>query len=93
MVITLGEKGCFYLDASKKDNIETGIVPVNQDKKTVVVDTIGAGDSHIGALICAIKRENSLKDACKLANSVSEAVVSVAGANLSDSDFANLKLF
>lgn len=93
VVITLGEKGCFYLDASKKDNIETGIVPVNQDKKTVVVDTIGAGDSHIGALICAIKRENSLKDACKLANSVSEAVVSVAGASLSDSDFANLKLF
>lgn len=89
LFITLGEKGCLFFDGKTFQ-----IVPVNKSsEKTVVVDTIGAGDSHIGALIAALKRGKSLQESCELANTVSKAVVSVAGASLSDSQFNSLRLF
>lgn len=89
VIITLGEKGCFYLDSK-----DFGFVPVDNSKDTVtVVDTIGAGDSHIGSLICSLKRGMSVASACKVANTVSKAVVAVSGASLSDENFQKLELF
>lgn len=82
VIITLGEKGCAYFDGKNFD-----IIPVmNCDEENYVVDTIGAGDSHIGAFIAAQKRNYSIEKSCKIANTISKAVVSVSGASLNDSD-------
>ena len=82
VIITLGEKGCAYFDGENFD-----IIPVMScGDKNYVVDTIGAGDSHIGAFIAAQKRNFSIEKSCKIANTVSKAVVSVSGASLNDSN-------
>ena len=49
-----------------------------------VVDTIGAGDAHAGAVLLGLSRGLSLADAVALGNRVSAAVVQTAGATLSD---------
>lgn len=87
--ITLGKKGCAFFNGT-----EFKIIPVIEShEQNLVVDTIGAGDSHIGALIAALKRNNDLSKSCNLANQVSKAVVAVSGANLSDNSFQKLNLF
>lgn len=89
VVITLGEKGALSFTKNQCD-----IVPAFQNKLfPKVIDTIGAGDSHIGTLICSLKRGKTLKEACEVANIVSSAVVGVSGANLLDSEFNKLSLF
>lgn len=55
-----------------------------------VVDTIGAGDSHAGAVLLGLSRGMALRDALTLANRVSAAVVQTDGATLSDADFARV---
>ena len=91
VIITLGEKGCLSFDISKN---QCDIIPVFKNKLfPQVVDTIGAGDSHIGALICSLKRSKTLKEATEIANIISSAVVGISGANLSDSDFNRLNQF
>ena len=47
-----------------------------------VVDTIGAGDSHIGALMSARHRGESIEGALMRANRVASAVVGASGAHL-----------
>lgn len=89
-VITLGEKGCFYFEKNIDGKIEKGFL---QAQNATVVDTIGAGDSHIGTLIAGIQRGLTLKQACQKANQVSAAVVSVTGASLSDQAFKTLHVF
>ena len=49
-----------------------------------VVDTIGAGDAHAGAVLLGLSRGLSLPDAVALGNRISAAVVQTAGATLSD---------
>ena len=56
-------------------------------KTTTVVDTIGAGDAHIGTIIAALHLGMELPQALEVANAVSAAVVSVAGASLSKEAF------
>ena len=55
-----------------------------------VVDTIGAGDSHIGATRLGLCRGMSLPQSLAMANGVSAAVVQTSGATLSDGDFARV---
>lgn len=55
-----------------------------------VVDTIGAGDSHAGAVLLGLSRGMVLRDALALANRVSAAVVQTDGATLSDADFVRV---
>ena len=74
VVITLGAQGAYCLDASG-DALISGVA-------AQVVDTIGAGDSHIGAIIAAQAEGLSLQDAIRRANRVSAAVVSQSGAEL-----------
>ena len=45
-----------------------------------VVDTIGAGDSHIGAFISGISKGLSIQDSIKTANKVSACIVGVQSA-------------
>lgn len=72
--ITLGEKGTLFFDGEKVIHIE--------GEKVDVVDTIGAGDSHIGAIISAYSLGYDFIEGCKLANKVAAEVVQVQGAKL-----------
>lgn len=87
--ITLGKNGCVFFDGKIFEKIPV----IKSNEENIVVDTIGAGDSHIGALIAALKRNYDFSKSCKIANQVSKAVVAVSGANLSDNSFQKLNLF
>ncbi|MDO4272570.1 MAG: PfkB family carbohydrate kinase [Eubacteriales bacterium] len=84
VIITLGENGCYYFDGAKEELIP----PVT----TSQVDTIGAGDSHIGSVIACLKRGDTLTQAIEKANLVSSRVVATTGALLSDEEFSTLGL-
>lgn len=74
VIITLGAQGAYALS----DGF-AGVVP---GFAAQVVDTIGAGDAHIGAVMAARSAGMSMPDALRLANRVSAAVVSHAGAGI-----------
>ena len=52
-----------------------------------VVDTIGAGDSHIGSVMASLSKGCSMREAIQNANRVASAVVSVKGASLTEKEF------
>ena len=85
VLITLGRDGCLYYD----ENAEH-LIP---GFKAEQVDTIGAGDAHIGAVIASLSRGLSLPEAIRTANRVSAAVVETQGALLSKEQFAGLQIF
>lgn len=80
VVVTLGGDGCMYCTVNELGRVEG--FPAE------VADTIGAGDSHIGALMGQLHSGVSLPDALRTANRVASAVVSVRGARLTDEEFA-----
>lgn len=84
VIITLGERGTFYCTPS-----ESGCLP---GIPAHPVDTIGAGDSHIGAIIACRQLGLSLPEAIRTANRAAAAVVETEGALLSDEAFAQLEL-
>ena len=79
VIVTLGCDGCCYFDGRTFDHIP----PV----QTTQIDTIGAGDSHIGAVMACIQLGRTLPEALTAANRISSRVVSVRGALLSDEEF------
>ncbi len=74
VIITLGERGALVLD-------EDGIREI-RGFSAQVVDTIGAGDAHIGVIMAAEADGLPLTEAVRLANRVSAAVVGTSGAEL-----------
>lgn len=80
VVVTLGGDGCMYCTGDELGRVEG--FPAE------VADTIGAGDSHIGALMGQLHSGVALPDALRTANRVASAVVSVRGARLTDAEFA-----
>lgn len=76
VIVTLGEKGAYCLEKDGTSYTVDGI-PAR------VVDTIGAGDSHIGTIIACMTKGYTLKAAVEQANRVSSAVVGVKGAAIS----------
>jgi sugar/nucleoside kinase (ribokinase family) len=75
LVITLGERGCYYRDKNGSGGHVPGL-PVR------VIDTVGAGDAHCGAIIACLKQGMDLAAACARANALGAAVVGTPGANL-----------
>jgi sugar/nucleoside kinase (ribokinase family) len=73
VVITLGSRGCYYRE--KAGQFVPG-VPAQ------VVDTVGAGDAHCGALIAGLEQGMSVQAACERANAIGAAVVGVRGSVL-----------
>ena len=71
VIVTLGEKGTAYYEGN-----ELRTVP---SVKTTVADTIGAGDSHIGAVIGGLSMGFGTEESIRIANRVAAAVVSVQG--------------
>lgn len=70
---TLGADGCRY-----DDGCRCGMVP---GVAALVVDTIGAGDSHIGALMVGLHRGEAPEGAIARANRVAAAIVGISGAH------------
>jgi len=54
-----------------------------------VIDTVGAGDAHCGALIACLKAGMNLEEACREANRIGAAVVGIKGAVLPAPDNGN----
>lgn len=81
VVATMGADGVRCLEGSR-------LFSVAGSPAEHVIDTIGAGDSHCGAMLLGLCRGMSLEDSLALANRVSRAVVQTDGATLSDEDFA-----
>jgi len=74
VVITLGGSGAYVY--------KPGCGSVIPACKATVVDAIGAGDAHIGALMAGLSSGLPLEDAAMQANRMSAAVVSHPGATL-----------
>ena len=77
VIVTRGAKGADWID-------ETGRHSVPGAPCSAVVDTIGAGDAHIGAALSGLCHGLTLERALAMANRVSAAVVATSGATLSD---------
>ena len=73
--VTLGNKGCSY-----EAGDACGTVPKAPEKR--IVDTIGAGDAHIGAVMACLHRGAGIEDAIACANRVCAMVVATEGAHL-----------
>lgn len=82
VIITLGCKGAYYY-GDGHGNLVKG-------EKATVVDTIGAGDSHIGAIMASVKMGYTMQQAVERANKVSAAVVGVQGSSLPQEQFVTL---
>ena len=86
VIATLGSLGARVL------TVDGALLTVPGYPAEHVVDTIGAGDAHAGAVLLGLSRRLSLPDAVALGNRVSAAVVQTAGATLSEGDFAKLSI-
>ena len=82
VIITLGAKGAYYRTASS-----AGYVP---GIAATQIDTIGAGDSHIGAVIACEQLGRSLPESIRIANRIAAKVVETSGALLSEEAFQSV---
>ncbi|MDR1073778.1 MAG: PfkB family carbohydrate kinase [Treponema sp.] len=70
IVITLGEHGAYYREqGASRGRVASGV-------SVQVKDTVGAGDTHCGAVIAGLKQGLSLQAAVERANLTSAALVS-----------------
>lgn len=79
VIITLGAEGAYVLSAEGGSMVPS--VPA------AVVDTIGAGDAHIGTVMAALAEGLPMADAVRRANLVSAAVVGQSGATLTPEQY------
>ncbi len=82
VIITLGSKGAYYFEDGQ-GNLVAG-------ESAIVVDTIGAGDSHIGAIMASVKMGFTMQQAVERANKISAAVVGVQGSSLPEDQFTTV---
>ena len=84
VIITLGEKGTYCLEAAGKSYTVPGF-------STEVNDTIGAGDAHIGAVMACLSKGMACQTAIKNANLAAAMVVGSKGATLSKEEFDKIR--
>ncbi len=77
VVITLAERGCYCLTKEKNE------LHIPASNVTNIVDSIGAGDSHAGALLSCLIKDIPLEQGLILANKVAATTLTVPGALLS----------
>ena len=70
-VVTMGASGTMYYDGSVMRQVPA--------YKTQVKDTIGAGDSHVAAMIAGYSKGLDTEQCVRLANRVASAIVSIQG--------------
>ena len=79
VLITLGERGVYLWENGKGR-----VIPA---EKAEVIDTIGAGDSHIGAVIALRQSGEGWEETLRAANRVSAMIVGVKGPALTEEEF------
>lgn len=79
VIVTLGGEGAYLQEQG-----EGRVIP---SVKADVVDTIGAGDSHIGAVMAMRATGKDFETAVRTANRVSALVVGVKGPTLTTEEF------
>ena len=84
VILTLGDKGA-YCSSREKEAFIPG-------KASRVLDTIGAGDSHIGTIIACLSKDKNLEFAIEQANKIAAKVVSVKGSTLTKEEFEEGRL-
>lgn len=84
IIITNGANGAYYFDGTAGGEGLVHVAPVPAEK---IVDTIGAGDGHCGAVMAGLSMGLSMYDAIAKANAASSLVVSNKGGVLSDEEF------
>lgn len=82
VIVTEGAKGAHVF--SDEGHL---VVPT---EPAVPVDTVGAGDAHLGALVAARNAGLNWENALSLANKAARGVCMVSGGSLSDEEFARL---
>lgn len=80
VIVTLGDKGAAWYDGNE-------VYTAPAVKVDNVVDTIGAGDSHVGAVMAGLYNGKTMEQAIVDANKVAAAVVGVKGALLTQEEF------
>lgn len=83
VIVTWGDKGACYYDGA---NLH--LVPAIAAK---AIDTNGAGDAHIGAVLACLQQGYDLEKSIAMANRVSAKVVETRGAVLSKADFESIE--
>lgn len=84
IIITDGEDGAYYYD-------ETGLHHVS-GYPTQVVNTIGAGDAHVGAVMACRHQGYTYAKSLNIANQISAKVVATKGSHLPVEDFQVLEI-
>jgi sugar/nucleoside kinase (ribokinase family) len=82
VIITQGAKGSHLFFEDGYRHIAT--------KAIKPVDTIGAGDAHIGAILAARSAGHDWETAIQIANRVSSAICEIPGSTFTDADFNQL---
>ena len=77
VIVTLGAQGAMVKTSQ-------GLFTLPGQRVDTVVDTIGAGDAHAGAVLLGLSQGLPVQDAIALANRVSAQVVQLPGATLTD---------
>lgn len=84
IIVTAAKQGAFLFENHNMSHIPS--------IETTVVNTIGAGDSHIGTILAMRQKGSSFLDAVKAANRVSAKVVSTNTSTLTKEAFLSLDL-
>lgn len=83
VIITLGEKGSFFINKEKEF--------VVSPHKVHAIDTTAAGDSYLGALVTKLSEDVDIKDAMEFASLASSITVTRKGAIISLPKLDDLK--
>ena len=84
VIVTQGKDGASFIDEKGIHSIPTAVAEN-------VVDTIGAGDNHIGTVMACMYKGMNITDAISVANKVSSKVVGVKGALLPEETINDIK--
>lgn len=79
VIVTTGEKGAVYFDGESIEEVS--------GRPACVTDTIGAGDSHVAAVMGGLSKGKSLKESIALANEVAANIVEIQGPVMTKEEF------
>ena len=79
VIVTTGKKGVAYFDGQQMEEVP--------GRKADVTDTIGAGDSHVAAVMAGMTMGKNLKDSMILANEVAANIVEIQGPVMDKEEF------
>lgn len=82
VIVTKGADGSYFYDGEE-------LIHVPPTKAAIVVDTIGAGDGHCGAVLACLAKGMTTYEALLQANKASSLVVTQEGATVDDQIFKN----